>query len=237
MGIQKGLKAVHAYKDELARRKEAAEAGKINWLKMEDGESVEMRYLQEIDEGAENYSEKNGIGVFATEHVKPGKNNFSVKAVCSMDDEEACFGCEEHRKDWKAGWKGKNRLYINVLVKRKNGDQEVAMLSTSNGPKGTIAPLVITYAEENNTITDRWWKITRVGTGESTVYQAFVRGPSDDVNPEDYDVQDVDKCYRIVPYAEQKAFFFPAQPEGGDEDSDGDVAAPSDSKTSASVDW
>lgn len=237
MGIQKGLKAINAYKDELQRRKDAAEAGKINWFKMQDGESVEIRFLQEIDESCENYSEKNGIGVFATEHVKPGKENFHVKAVCSMDSEEACFGCEQHKKDWKAGWKGKNKLYINVLIKRKDGTQEVAVLSTSNGPKGTIAPNVITAAEENNTITDRWWKITRIGTGEGTVYQPFVRGPSDDVNPEDFEVFDLSKCYREVPYAEQEAFFFPAPARGGDDEDSSDSDKSADSKTSAAVDW
>jgi hypothetical protein len=234
MGIQKGLKAINAYKEELQRRKDAVEAGKKNWFKMEDGESVEMRFLQEIDESCENYSEKNGIGVFASEHVKPGKQNFGVKAVCSMDDEEQCFGCEQHKLDWKAGWKAKNKLYINVLVKRKDGSQEVAVLSTSNGPKGTIAPLAITYAEENNTITDRWWKITRIGTGESTVYQTFVRGPSDDVNPEDYELYDLETCYRVVPYAEQEAFFFPAEQARHDDD---ESEAPADDKVSASVDW
>src|SRR6478752_1298390 len=229
MGIQKGLKAVHAYKDELQRRREAAEAGKKNWFKMDDGESVDIWFLQELDESAENYSEESGIGVFATEHVKPGKDNFNVKCVCSMDDEEACFGCEQHRKDWKAGWKGKNKLYINVLVKRKNGDQEVAVLSTSNGPKGTIAPLLIKYAENKNTVTDRWWNITRSGLKEETVYQPFVGEPSTEVKPADYADQlfDLETCYRVVPYAEQEAFFFPAAPRGEDseEGSDGDVKA------------
>ena len=208
MGIQKGLNAIKAYNEEIERRKEAAEAGKINWLKMEDGESVEMRFLQELDESALNYSEKNGLGFFATEHTKPGKQNFMVKALCSADDEEKCLGCEEHKKDWKAGWKAKSRLYINVLVRRKDGTEEVAVLSQPNGPKAVIAKMVLDYAVENNTITDRWWKITRNGTDEATTYTPFVRNPVDDVNPEDYEVFDLDRAVRKVTYAEQQAFFF-----------------------------
>ena len=223
MGIQKGLKAIQAYNEELERRKEAAEAGKINWLKMEDGESVEVRYLQELDESAENYSEKNGLGIFATEHTKPGKQNFMVKALCSMDDEEQCKGCEYHKADWKAGWKAKSRLYINVLVRRKDGTEEVAVMSQSNGAKGVIAKMLLDYAIENNTVTDRWWKITRNGEGESTTYTPFVRNPVDDVNPEDYEVFDLNRCVRTVPYAEQEAFYIgvadkDAEPEGATSD-------------------
>lgn len=207
MGIQRGLAAVQAYKAEQERRREAAEAGKINWLKMDDGESVEVWFLQELDEGAENYLEKNGLGFFATEHTKPGKGNFMTKALCSMDDEEQCFGCEQHKKDWKAGWKAKSRLYINVLVKRKDGSTEVAVMSQPNGSKAVIAPMLLDYAVENNTITDRWWKITRNGTGEATTYTPFVRGPSTDVNPAEHEVFDLERCVRKVPYVEQEAFF------------------------------
>lgn len=231
MGIQRGLAAVKAYKEEIERRKEAAEAGRVNWLKMEDGESVEVWYLQELDESAENYLEDKGIGIFAVEHTKPGKNNYMTKALCSIEDEEQCFGCEKHREDWKAGWKAKSRLYINVLVKRKDGSTEVAVMSQPNGPKSVIAPMLLDYAVENNTITDRWWKITRSGEGEGTTYTPFVRGPSKDVNPADHDVFDLERCVRSVPYVEQEAFYV------GVADKDAEPETADAGSTSANDEW
>lgn len=209
MGIYEGLDKIKKYKEDLEARRKAAEEGKVNWLSIDDGESVKIWYLQELDRGAEGYHEELGLGFIATEHVKPGKENFRVKALCSAED-GACVGCEEHKKDWKAGWRPKSRLYINVLVERKNGDREVAVMSQANGSKSVIAPMVLDYAIENNTITDRWWKITRSGEKEATTYTPFVYGPSDDIDVTEYadQIYDLKKCVREVPYEEQFDFYF-----------------------------
>jgi len=221
MGVKKGLGQIQEYKEELQRRKEAAEAGKTNWLSMVDGEEADVWFLQEMDERAENYLEKNGVGLIATEHTKPGRENFRIKALCSMEDEGKCVGCEEHKKDWKAGWKAKSRLYINVLVKRADGTTEVAVMSQSYGPKGVIAPMIVKTALKNNTITDRWWSITRNGADESTTYTPFLNNESKDVNPADHEIFDIEeRCLRSIPYAEQRAFYFGTaelSPEGSDE--------------------
>lgn len=240
MAIQKGLASIKNYNDELARRKAAAEAAKVPWLKIEDGESVKVWYLQELDEGAKNYSEKNGLGFFATEHSNP--KNFKIKASCSQDDEEACVGCEKHREDWKLGWKPKSTLYINVLVERKDKEgklvREVAVMSQGNGPKAVIAPMILEYAVENNSIADRWWKITRKGaTAQDTTYTPVVYGPPDNpkdvVDVESYELTDLQRCVRVVPYAEQEAFFFGTTPKPSeDEGFDG----PSESSGSTSAD-
>lgn len=226
MGIQKGLASIKGYKEEQDRKREAAAGPKTNWLTIADKETVKVWFLQELDEGAENYSEKNGLGFFATEHSSP--DDYRKKALCSMDDEEECTGCEKHKEDWRAGWKAKSRLYINVLVERKDGTQEVAVMSQSNGPKAVIAPMVLEYAVENNTLTDRWWKITRSGaTAQDTTYTTFVYGPTDDVKVEDHELNDLDRCVRVVPYAEQEAFFFGAAERPADTREDAQVGTAS----------
>ena len=216
MGIYQGLDKIKKYKEEQEARKAAAEAGNINWLKINDGEAVKIWFLQELDAGAEGYHEENGLGFLATEHTNP--KDFRRKALCSMDDEEQCLGCEKHREDWKAGWKAKSRLYINVLVERKNGDREVAVMSQANGSKSVIAPMVLEYAVENNTITDRWWKITRTGEKETTSYSPFVYGPSTDVDPTEYadQIMDLNRCVRAVPYDEQFDFYFASRDTSSD---------------------
>ena len=232
MGIQRGLKSIQGYREEQDRKREAAAGPRTNWLKIADKEVVKVRFLQELDEGAANYSEKNGLGFFATEHSSP--TDYRKKAVCSMDDEEQCFGCEQHRLDWKAGWKAKSRLYINVLVKRANGDEEVAVMSQSNGPKAVIAASVLEYAVENNTLTDRWWRITRSGSkADDTTYTTFIFGPDDDVKIEDHEVQDLDRCVRVVPYAEQEAFFIGAAVRPSEESDEGVAASKSSGQDDA----
>ena len=235
MGIYEGLDKIKKYKEEQEARKAAAEAGNINWLTIADGEAVKIWFLQELDRSAEGYSEEAGLGFIATEHVKPGKGNFRVKALCSMEDEEKCLGCEKHKEDWKAGWRPKSRLYINVLVERKNGDREVAVMSQANGNKSVIAPMILDYAVENNTITDRWWKITRTGEEEQTTYTPFVYGPSTDVDVSEYadQVHDLKRCVREVAYEDQFDFFF-----GADETPKREVESPvSTGKSDTEVDW
>ena len=227
MGIKEGLDQIQKYNRDVAeaarRAEELREAGVIPWLKIADGESVKVWYLQELDRGAKNYLEGNGLGFFATEHSSP--TDFKKRGTCRMDDEERCWGCEKHKSTpWVKNaptWKAKSKLYINVLVERKalkdsddhkKGEvyQEVAVLSQPNGPKAVIAPMVLDYAVENNTLTDRFWKISRKGSiASDTVYTPMVYSPSDDVKPEDYADQlcDLHRCVREIPYEDQEAFF------------------------------
>ena len=236
MGIYKGLDKIKQYKEDLEARKAAAEAGNLNWLKIADGEAVKVWFLQELDKSAEGYHEENGLGFLATEHTNP--KDYRRKALCSMDDEEKCLGCEKHREDWKAGWKAKSRIYVNVLVERKNGDREVAVMSQATGSKSVVGPMILDYAGENNTITDRWWKITRNGEGPQTQYVPFVYGPSDDVDVTEYadKIQDLDKAVREVPYDEQFDFFFAVR-DNDNSSKDEDSAPQRKSPSQDSEEW
>lgn len=208
MGIYEGLAQIRKHKEDQDARKAAAEAGKINWLNIEDGETVKVWFLQELDRSALNYHEELGLGIMATEHSNP--DDYRRKALCSMEDEEQCLGCEKHKADWKAGWKPKARLYINVLVERKNGDREVAVMSQANGSKSVVAPLLLEYAVDEETVADRWWKLTRNGKGSETSYLPRPQAPSKDVDVMDYadKVQDVRRAVREVAYDDQFEHYF-----------------------------
>jgi hypothetical protein len=212
MGIQKGLAAIKAFNEEQERRKEAG-ANKVEWLNIPDGETYEIRFLQELDESGAGYVADNGVGFFATEHSNP--DDFRKKAVCTAED-GACYGCEQSRLAYAAGdktrgggWKAKSRLYINVLARTPKGEEKIAVMSQANGSKSTIAPLVLEYAIDEGTITDRWWKIKRTGQKSDTNYMPRVGQPKDDINPADYSDKlfNLDNCVREVPYAEQEAHY------------------------------
>lgn len=224
MGIVKGLQGLNKVMDKPTYAE--GEGSKARWVKLEDGESVKIRFLQELDPDSPNYNEKNGLGFIAVEHTNPA--DYRRKALCSMDDQGKCYGCEEHRKDYKKGWKGKTRLYINVLVDDGKEDPYVAILSQGSSTKA-ITPTLIEYAGEMGSISNLVWRIKRTGLKTDTSYTSIPLGkdetPFDGSELELYKLEDI--AVRDMPYSEQEAFF---NGEHSEEEATTD-------STSSSVDW
>ena len=222
MGIVKGLKDLNKALDK--PQSTGGDGNKARWVKLEDGESVKVRFLQELDPDSPNYIEKNGLGFIAVEHTNP--KDYRRKALCSMEDQGKCFGCEQHRKDYKAGWKGRSRLYINVLVDDGKEEPYVAILSQGHSGK-TVTPTLIEYAGEMGSITNLMWRIKRTGTKTDTSYTiiplAKDESAFDSSSLELYKLEET--AVRDLPYAEQDAFF--AGEQGNDETS----------SSSSSLDW
>lgn len=225
MGIVKGLQGLSKAIDKPSYNE--GEGSGAKWVKLDDGESVKIRFLQELDPDSPHYNEKNGLGFIAVEHVNP--SDYKRKALCSMDDQGKCWGCEQHRKDYKKGWKGKSRMYVNVLVDDGKEDPYVAILSQGASTKA-ITPTVIEYAGEMGSITNLVWRIKRSGKGTDTSYTIIPLGkdeaPFDGESLELYKLEEI--AVRDLPYVEQEAFF---NGEGGSEEEEKSNA------TSSSVDW
>jgi hypothetical protein len=221
MGIVKGLKDLNKALD---KPQSSGDSNKGRWVKLEDGESVKIRFLQELDPDSPNYDEKLGLGFIAVEHTNP--KDYRRKALCSIDDQGKCWGCEQHRKDYKAGWKGRSRLYINVLVDDGKEEPYVAILSQGSSGK-TITPTLIEYAGEMGSISNLMWRIKRSGTKTDTSYTIIPlqkdEAKFDATSLELYKLEE--SAVRDLPYTEQEAFF---NGEGGHEETD---------STSSSVDW
>jgi hypothetical protein len=222
LGIVKGLKGLNQVMD---KPQSSGDGSKARWVKLEDGESIKIRFLQELDPDSPSYNEKNGLGFIAVEHTNP--KDYRRKALCSMEDQGKCYGCEQHRKDYKAGWKGRSRLYTNVLVEDGKEDPYVAILSQGSSGK-TVTPTLIEYAGEMGSITNLMWRIKRSGTKTDTSYTIIPLAKDealfDSSTLELYDLETT--AVRDLPYVEQEAFF--AGENGGNEES---------SATSSSMDW
>jgi hypothetical protein len=223
MGIVKGLKDLNKVMDK--PQSSGGEGTKARWVKLEDTESVKIRFLQELDPDSPSYNEKNGLGFIAVEHTNP--KDYRRKALCSMEDQGKCYGCEQHRKDYKVGWKGRSRLYINVLVDDGKEEPYVAILSQGSSGK-TVTPTLIEYAGEMGSITNLMWRIKRSGTKTDTSYTiiplAKDESDFDSSSLELYKLEET--AVRDMPYTEQEAFF---NGESGQESSD--------SSTNSSLDW
>ena len=183
-----------------------------------------MQALSKSDPG---YSEKNGLGVMAVEHNHP--KLWRNKAVCTIDDEGRCYGCEMNNKFPKTGWKQKSKLYINVLADHGDGDPKVEVLSSGWG-KGQVAPVLVDFLkgepddDEPQSLIKTKFRITREGGGlQDTSYIVTPRGTSK-VDIEDYDLFDIrNNVLRTIPYGEQEAFY--NRGATPDENEDGELVA------------
>jgi len=208
MAIVKGLKNINSALD----KPSDSEGSKARWVKLADGESVKIRFLQELDPDSPNYLEKAGLGFIAAEHTNP--KNYKSKALCTSDDQGRCWACEQHRKDYKAGWKARSRLYINVLVDDGKEEPYVAILSQGTSGK-SITPTLIEYAGEMGSVSNLTWRLKRSGTGTSTEYVGISLGQDKEpVDLSKYELFELEKvAVKEIPYEEQEKFYMVGESE------------------------
>lgn len=210
MGLVRGLKGIQ---DRLEQSGGSGDRVKAKFLKLNDGEQVKVRFLQELDPDSPNYNEQNGLGFLAVEHESPV--DFKKRAVCTYDDEGQCVGCEQYAAG-NPKFKQKVKLYINALVTKPDGSSEVVVVSQGNGPK-SVTPQLIEAADEYGSITNRVFKLKRKGAGRTDTSYTLTPLDKDDF---EYDVTqhelfDLEQVVWQVPYEKQSAYF------GGDESSEG----------------
>lgn len=191
----------------------------VPYLKLKDGETVRVRFLQELDADSPGYNEKAGLGFLAVEHQVDG--DFKNRFLCSYDDEGRCLGCERHDSDYKSGNRQKIKLYVNVLVERQGADPVVQVLSQGNGDK-SITGTLLEYAGENGTITDRVFKIKRKGAGQTDTGYTLISTDPDPVryDPTQHELIDLDAAVREVTYDEQAKLYGRSKPQESSDDAD-----------------
>ena len=225
MGIVTGLKAMN---EQMEQKSHSSDAQKGRWLQLKDGQSLKIRFMQEIDPDSKNYNDKAGLAFIAVEHTNP--KDYKRKALCTIEDQGRCYGCEMHRRDPKAGWKGRARFYANVLVDDGSEEAYVAIFSQGAGPK-SATPEIINYAGETGSISNLTWKLKRTGTATETNY-SIIPLPTADVAPIDldkYELFDLQKtAVRDVKYEEQESFYLGITSDSSDE---------SLQSTSSAVEW
>ena len=223
MGFIRGLRAIN----ETLEKPKAAQQSfqKTNWLKLSDGQSIKVRFPNELDEESPNFDATRGLSVVVAEHTNP--KDYKIKAVCTMDDDGRCFACEMHQrenasgnKDYKGGWRPKLRFYTNVVVE---GDTpEVAVWSQGVSTKSAFN-MLREQAMETGSISNVSWKMKRNGVGTETSYLLMPSAPdAEPHNWEGLELFNLEKVVRTVAYPEQEAFY---------------LGLDADATTSTSIDW
>jgi len=203
MSVIKGLKNINALLD---KPKMESTGPKVRWVKLADGQSAKIRFLEELDQDSAHFTEERGLAVVISEHTNP--KDYKRKSTCTMESLGRCFGCEMARKEPKSGWRARLRFYCNVLVEDGLEDAYVAVWSQGIS-KQSAFNTIKEYAMETGSISNLVWKLKRNGQGTETNYTLIPTKP--DSEPFDwasYEAFNLEKVVRDFPYAEQEAFYF-----------------------------
>jgi hypothetical protein len=202
MSIIRGLKEINAIVD---KPKYESTGEKVRWVKLADGQSAKIRFVEELDTDSANYDADRGLAIVVKEHTNP--KDYKRKALDTTDTEGRDWAEEMHRKDPKAGWKARLRFYCNVIIDDGTEPPYVAVWSQGISKQSAFNTLR-EYALETGSISNLEWKIKRNGQGTETSYTLLPTKP--DTEPFDWSGVspfNLDKVVRHVPYAEQEAFY------------------------------
>jgi len=202
MGIMKGLKAMESLDRPTAS---AGDGTKVRWLKLEDGQSAKVRFVNELDEDSPNFDKARDVAIVVSEHTNP--KDYKRKAVCTQDSEGRCFGCEMARKEPKSGWRARFRFYTNLLVDDGLESPYVAVWSQGVGKQSAFNTLR-EYALETGSISNRTWRMKRQGSGTDTTYILLPGDPDTDKHDwSGVEPFNLEKVVREVTYVEQESFY------------------------------
>jgi hypothetical protein len=204
MSVIKGLKNINALLD---KPKYDENTPKVRWLKLADGQSVKIRFIEELDEDSANYNEERGLALVVKEHTNP--KDYKRKAIDTTDTEGRDWAEEMYRKDPKgnAGWRGRLRFYCNVLVDDGVEAPYVAIWSMGVS-KQSAFNTIREYALETGSISNLSWKLKRNGQGTETSYTLIPTAPDQEpFNWNSVRPFPLESALNKVPYAEQEAYY------------------------------
>lgn len=199
------LADIQSRQESFDKKQEERNRPKANWFSIKSNESLIVRFLQELDEDAENYDKDRGVFLGAVEHQAPGPKGFMSRALDTYEEEGKDFAREMDEERPGEGWKSRENFYINVAVKRPGGVQ--AEILSRNLNSQFVKDLVREYTRSKGKgITGKTFEIQRTGTGPQTQWRLYDA-------EEDLDVTGVEPwnlneyAVRHIPYDEQKEYY------------------------------
>lgn len=182
---------------------------KAEWFKIKEGESLTIKFMQELDPTAENYNPEFGTFLGAIEHTVPREidpQGFMKRALDTMESEGRDLAQELHEKDRKAGWGAQQNFYINVAVETAEGPKVQILSRKLNS--NFVKDLVEIFEDEGG-ITGQTFVISRRGTGPQT--ELRLKPAKGD---KDFDISGLEPwnleeyAVRHIPYDQQEEFYF-----------------------------
>lgn len=189
--------------------------GEPRYFTLKGGESVRIRFRQELTQDSKNYDEEVGCAEVVRVHVSP--SDFKKNGACTADVEPyKCWACEQVTDDFK--WKPKPHVIINVALLSEDEEGNPAWISRILDQKFSsqhVGQDMVEFATNYGSLVDRDYIFKREGEGTKTEYK-LTPLDKDDPAPAIADLgwHDVKDIHRLRPYAEQASYYL------GSEDSD-----------------
>lgn len=185
----------------------AAKTTTKKYLTIGAGESVKIRFRQELTEDAKFFDESFGTAI--TVPVITSPINWKWRAASTAQLEKfgfRCWGTEQSMKD--KAWRPKPHLVINVAVEIEPGSWEARIIDTTFNQRH-IGAILIEYAKEFGTITDRYYKYSRQGSGASDTNYSLIPLDVSEMpqNIKELPMHDLDNVYLTLPYEKQEKFY------------------------------
>lgn len=206
MSLKGTIQGLNKLKEKAAEKANYSDSGESPFLTLKDGDSVALRFLQELDSESSLYDDRRGLVAVVEEHTSPA--DFKLRAVCTFEEEGRCWACEQTSlPEVGKKWKPRMRFYANVIVRGDDGDK-VKILANGFGPKA-IGATLIDMAEEYGALGAQDFKVGRKGKGMNDTQYSIIPRPPKAMSKEDQklEVIDLSKFIKYVPYGSQAEFY------------------------------
>ena len=152
--------------------KQNSGSGVKKYFTIGSGESYKIRFRQELTEDAKFYNEEVGTAITIPVITSPINWKWKTASTASLPEfDYRCWASEQSNVDKR--WKPKPHLIINIAVETEPGNWEPRIIDTTFNQRH-IGLILIEYAKEFGTITDRYYKYSRTGTGASDTNYSLI---------------------------------------------------------------
>jgi hypothetical protein len=181
-------------------------SGAKKFFSLQPGDSFMISFLLELTEDSTNFKDEVGTAITVPVIVSPVNWKWKVASTASFEKfNYRCWGTEQSIQD--KAWKPKAHLLVNVAVEVEPGKWEARVLDTTFNQRH-VGLTLLEYAKEFNTVTDRYYKYSRTGSGASdTNYSLIplaVAEPIDEIKS--LTLHDLNSVYMTLPYEKQQIF-------------------------------
>jgi len=178
------------------------------FIYLRDGDNYKVRFRQELTEDGANHNDEAGTSVVIPVVTSPINWKYKAMSTAGMAESDyRCWATEQIGNDRR--WKPRPVLLINAAVEIEPGQWEPRIIETTLTNPRHIGQTIIEYAETYGTITDRYYKFSRTGSGpQDTSYTLIPLENADE--PEaitNLQMHDLDNVYKVIPYEQQEAYY------------------------------
>lgn len=180
-------------------------SGAKKFFNLQSGDTYKIRFRQELTEDSVNFNDQDGTAIIVPVVTSPINWKWRCASTAQLQEYGyRCWATEQATTDGR--WKPKPHMLINIAVEM-DGVWEPRILDTTFNQRH-IGLILMEYAKEFGTITDRYYKYSRTGTGaQDTNYTLIPLSPGDTPDLiKNLPMHQLDNVYMTLGYDKQKTF-------------------------------